>query len=107
MKGLLLDLHADLTDHRGCHPKLSLKLVTENLETNGTEKSEYFADTPPRKPHSQASRTNDRSQSFKSEYTDWKKGIISLFQGRRWTKAEREVMELVQKNMTTLEVRIK
>lgn len=69
VKGLLLDLHADLTDHRDCHPKPSLKLVTENLETNITEKSEYFADTPPRRPYSKASRTNDRSQSFKSEHT--------------------------------------
>lgn len=92
MKGLLLDLQADLTDHRDCHPESSLKLVTENLETNGTEKSEYFADTPPRKPYSQAFRTSDRSQSFKSEHADWKKRVISSFQGRRRTKAEREVM---------------
>lgn len=83
MKGLLLDLHADVTDHRDCLPKPSLKLVTDNLETNITEKSEYSADTPYRKPYSQASRTTDRSQSFKSEHTDWKKGMIFSFQGRR------------------------
>lgn len=60
MKRFLLDLQADLTDNRDCHPQPSLKLVTENLETNIIEKSEYFGDTPPRKFYSKASRIPDR-----------------------------------------------
>ena len=49
-----------LTDHRGCHPKPSLKLVMENLETNVTKISEYLADTPPKKLYIKASGTPDR-----------------------------------------------
>lgn len=59
-KSFPLDLQAELTDHRDCHPKPSLKLVMESLETSITEKSEYFADTPSRKLYSEASGTPDR-----------------------------------------------
>lgn len=60
MKGFLLDMQAELTNHKDCHPKPSLKVVMENVETNVLEKSEYFADTPPRKLYSKASGTPDR-----------------------------------------------
>lgn len=55
VKGFPLDLQVELTDHRECYPKPSLKLVIENLRTNIIEKLEHSADTPPRKLHSEAS----------------------------------------------------